>query len=334
MDLSNKPTRGGASDPSRTLIEAQLIPEGEARFAHFSEVLNKLPDFTGHMQAANRSAQQYIDFCDKNTLPPLAGQKVHGASDLEVQSIAMSILYCDAEQRINMGILTRGTHDLDDQLDHHSKATNRQRLLQYFFDPAGHITNAEEIGSFQKGLEEFAEQPELFHYGCHRMHLGSLFNGEQGDVKRVARMQQLYREFSMQAVSSSLQSALSPIPDRTYALTHKTVMETFAPKGEHRDVIDLFSLLYAPALLMADLAQEKMLEELPPAACLPTECELIKAVHLASNLLNDRASEVSSARKIQLNYVASLFVKVLTPGLTTAYNEAQSLLKRAGHADY
>ena len=311
------------------LIAAQQLAQNwqELLLADATQAMQTHPRRSAILAAITESRSRFQHLARMTGLPQLYDSSVHVSGDLDVQAFALMLGTTDPEDMVNKGVMTYGTHLLDDELDPSAKVENRVLFrfhradVRRFFDRWG------TLGEFGHALSAFTHDPAGYYRGIQRVLYGSLF----AHASAALQMEyfQEYQDFVCQPLSPELSTAVRQLRPACLSFTSKTATELFPLEGEEGNLnaSEIRSIAFAPALLLVNLTNELRAGELNYYGPAVTEDELIRMVRLSAHL----APSYSANHPLfadQVAFVAASFRSTLTPALREAYAHLENVLRR------
>ncbi|MGH7949153.1 MAG: hypothetical protein ACREQF_08020 [Candidatus Binataceae bacterium] len=189
----------------------------------------------------------------------LSTSTVHSYRDIEVHGFILGIVSAGRWDEVQTkSYLTYASHWIDDFFDSPTKVGNFDQLLADRCDIRQALSNMGRVGAVGFAMANRVRHRHAVYKALHRMLYGGLV---QRSTERSLRRRLVdeYPEVATQFVDPTLAREIRQLQPEAYWTTNKTVLELLGAAEEELDfnTVELWNLVYAPAIYYQDLDEER-----------------------------------------------------------------------------
>jgi hypothetical protein len=194
----------------------------------------------------------------------LVSSTVHPYQEIEVHAFILGIPSGNKWEEVQTkSYLTYASHWIDDFFDSPVRVPNPEQLKADRGDICQALANMGPVGNVGFAMANRVRHPEAVYKSLHRMLYGGLVQRASDYAERHALVEE-YRAVATRFVDPKLVEKIRELQPEAYWTTNKTVLELLAAAEEtvNYDTVELWNLVYAPALYFQDAEAERARGEL------------------------------------------------------------------------
>jgi hypothetical protein len=245
---------------------------------------------------------------------------VHPYYEIEVHAFILGIPSGDRWDEVQTkSYLTYASHWIDDFFDSPERVQNPGQLIEDRWDIRRALTNMGAPGKVGFAMADRVRHPEAVLKSLQRMLYGGLVQRTR-DYSERHQLVEEYQTVATRFVSPQLVRKIRGLQPEAYWTTNKTVLELLgaAERTVNYDTVELWNLVYAPALYFQDVEEERARGELNfEEHEAPRMSQMLQMIQLGAKHLAPKYDRGSLELR-QLEF-AALSIPNLPDEVTSAY---------------
>lgn len=226
-----------------------------------------IPGWQSILAAVKAGESEFTDVLGKMGLLQDFGlytSAVHDYDEIELHAFILGIVSDNRWEEIQTkSFLTYASHWLDDFFDSPDRVINPSQLLADRCDIRRALANLGRIGEIGFAMADRVRHPEAVYKALQRMLYGGLVQRAGHCADRRALVEE-YQSIAGEFVDPRLFKEIQQLQPEAYWTTNKTVLELLGAAEKTLDfsVVELWNLVYAPAIYYQDVEEERARGEL------------------------------------------------------------------------